>query len=98
MSAAPTLVLASTSVYRRELLQRLGLPFATARPDVDETPRPDETPLALAQRLAQAKAEDVAARTPGAWVLGSDQVAEFDGRQIGKRGHRAGALAQLGAM
>ena len=98
MSAAPTLVLASTSVYRRELLQRLGLPFASARPDVDETPRPGETPLALAQRLAQAKAEEVAARTPGAWVLGSDQVAEFDGRPIGKPGDRAGAIAQLGAM
>ena len=92
------LILASTSSYRRELLQRLGLPFATARPDVDETPRPGESPLELAQRLAQAKAEEVAARMPEAWVLGSDQVAEFDGRPIGKPGHRAGAIAQLSAM
>ncbi|RDZ27933.1 Maf family protein [Lysobacter silvisoli] len=92
------LILASTSAYRRELLQRLRLSFATARPEVDETPRPGEAPAELALRLAVAKAEDVAARAPQAWVLGSDQVAEFDGRPIGKPGGRAGAIAQLQAM
>ncbi|MEH6421750.1 Maf family protein [Pseudomonas sp. CGJS7] len=92
------LLLASTSVYRRELLTRLGLPFDTARPDTDETPQPGEVPLALAARLAVAKAEAVAALHPQAWVIGSDQVAEFDGRPIGKPGGRDGALAQLAAM
>lgn len=67
-----SLVLASTSRYRRELLERLGLPFDCARPDVDETPLGAEPPLALATRLAAAKAADVAARYPGAWVIGSD--------------------------
>lgn len=92
------LLLASTSVYRRELLTRLGLRFETARPDSDETPQPGEAPAALAQRLAVAKAAAVAAQQPQAWVIGSDQVAEFDGRPIGKPGGRDGALAQLAAM
>lgn len=98
MSTPAPLVLASTSAYRRELLQRLRLPFDCARPEVDETPRPGESPPDLAVRLALAKAEDVAGRRPGAWVLGSDQVAEFDGQPIGKPGDRANAIAQLGAM
>jgi len=98
MSAPSPLVLASTSAYRRELLQRLRLPFDCARPQVDETPRLGEPPPDLAVRLARAKAEDVAGRMPGAWVLGSDQVAEFDGRPIGKPGDRANAIAQLSAM
>lgn len=93
-----SLLLASTSVYRRELLTRLGLPFDVARPDTDETPQPGEAPAALAQRLAVAKAAAVAAQHPQAWVIGSDQVAEFDGRPIGKPGDRDGALAQLAAM
>lgn len=92
------LLLASTSVYRRELLTRLGLPFDVARPDTDETPQPGEAPAALAQRLAVAKAAAVASQHPQAWVIGSDQVAEFDGRPIGKPGGRDGALAQLAAM
>lgn len=98
MSAPAPLVLASTSVYRRELLQRLRLPFDCARPQVDETPRPGESPSDLALRLALAKAEEVAGRMPGAWVLGSDQAAEFDGQPIGKPGDRANAIAQLSAM
>jgi septum formation protein len=98
MTAPAPLVLASTSVYRRELLQRLRLPFDCDRPQVDETPRPGESPPDLAVRLALAKAEDVAGRMPGAWVLGSDQVAEFDGQPIGKPGDRANAIAQLSAM
>ena len=96
---APRLILASTSRYRRELLGRLRLPFDVASPDVDETPRPGETPLALANRLAVAKAHDVASReAEGAWALGSDQVADLDGLPLGKPGGRDAAIAQLRAM
>lgn len=98
MSAPLRLVLASTSVYRRELLSRLRLAFDVARPDVDETPRPRESPDALARRLARAKADAVAGLHPDAWVIGSDQVAEFDGQPIGKPGDHSTARAQLGAM
>lgn len=93
-----SLVLASTSRYRRELLERLGLPFDCARPDVDETPLDAETPLALATRLAAAKAADVAARHPGAWVIGSDQLADLNGQPLGKPGTVEAACAQLAAM
>ena len=92
------LILASTSPYRRELLQRLRLPFDCARPQVEETPLPGEAPDALARRLARAKAAEVAARHPGAWVIGSDQVADLDGRPLGKSGGRAAAIAQLSGM
>ncbi|HEY0503932.1 MAG TPA: Maf family nucleotide pyrophosphatase [Lysobacter sp.] len=98
MSAPARLILASTSVYRRELLERLRLPFQTARPETDETPHPGEAPDALARRLARAKAVDVAARHPGAWVIGSDQVAELDGRPLGKPGGHEAAVEQLQAM
>jgi len=93
-----SLLLASTSVYRRQLLQRLQLPFDCARPAVDETPLPGEAPRALAQRLAAAKAAEVAARHPGAWVIGSDQVADLNGQPLGKPGTAAAACAQLAAM
>jgi septum formation protein len=89
------LVLASTSPYRRELLGRLRVPFEAIAPGVDESPDPGETPRALAVRLAAAKAGAVAVRTPGAWVIGSDQVAELDGRALGKPGSRDAAIAQL---
>ncbi|GAB2658338.1 Maf family protein [Arenimonas aestuarii] len=89
------LILASTSRYRRELLERLALPFSVARPDVDESPRPGESPPALARRLAEAKARAVAAAHPEAWVIGSDQVAERDGQPVGKPGDVATATAQL---
>ena len=92
------LVLASTSRYRRELLQRLRLPFDTASPHVDETPLAGEEPAALVQRLARAKATAVANSAPGAWVLGSDQVAELDGAPLGKPGGREAAAAQLASM
>lgn len=92
------LILASTSIYRRELLARLRLPFDCARPEVDERPLPDESPLALAQRLAAAKAGAIAIREPGAVVIGSDQVAELDGVTLGKPGGRDAACAQLAAM
>jgi septum formation protein len=96
---SPRLVLASTSRYRKELLGRLRLPFEVASPEVDETPRPDETPHALANRLAMAKAHEVAGRFgEDAWVLGSDQVADLDGLPLGKPGGRNTAIAQLRAM
>ncbi len=94
-----SLVLASTSTYRRALLERLGLPFGVARPEVDETPRPGESPQALAERLALAKAEAVLAdASDETWVIGSDQVAELDGRPLGKPGNHAGAVVQLQSM
>ena len=96
---SPRLVLASTSRYRKELLGRLRLPFDVASPDVDETPLPGETPPALANRLAVAKAHDVAKPQAGdVWALGSDQVADLDGVPIGKPGGRNAAIAQLRAM
>lgn len=98
MTAAPRLILASTSRYRRELLQRLRLPFEVASPGVDETAAPGEAPAALAGRLALAKAQAVAAREPAAVVIGSDQVAELAGRAIGKPHTHEGATAQLQAM
>jgi septum formation protein len=91
------LILGSTSRYRRELLQRLGLPFDVQPPQVDETPRAGEAPAALAARLAGEKAREVAARFPSAVVIGSDQVADLDGRPIGKPGDHARAVAQLRA-
>lgn len=95
----PGLILASTSVYRRDLLARLRLPFDVARPDVDESPLPGEQPRDLAVRLAQAKALAVAAGLDDdAWALGSDQVAELDGRPLGKPGSREAAIVQLQAM
>lgn len=98
MTGPARLVLASTSPYRRELLARLGHPFSTVRPEVDETPHAGESPEALALRLAVAKARAVAALHPGARVIGSDQVADCDGRPLGKPGNREAAVAQLGAM
>jgi len=98
MNAPQRLILASTSIYRRELLGRLCLPFDTERPGTDETPLSGEAPEALARRLARAKAADVAARHPDAWVIGSDQVAECGGRALGKPGAHAAAAAQLASM
>lgn len=82
-ASARPLVLASTSVYRRELLSRLHLPFDVVSPDVDETPRPSETPVALAMRLARAKARAGILLRPGAVVIGADQVATLDATRIG---------------
>jgi len=93
-----TLVLASTSVYRRELLTRLRVEFDVARPDVEETPLPGEAPASLAARLAVAKATAIAAARPLGCVIGSDQVADLDGQPLGKSGGRDAAIAQLRAM
>ena len=94
----PRLILGSTSRYRRELLERLRLPFECVSPQVDETPLPAEAPAALAQRLALAKARAVAALHPDAVVIGSDQVADVDGEPIGKPGTHDRAVAQLQRM
>ena len=98
MSTRPTLILASISRYRRELLERLRLPFEVRSPGVDETPLPGEPPATLAQRLALVKAQAVAALFPDAVVIGSDQVADLDGEAIGKPGTHERAVAQLRAM
>jgi septum formation protein len=89
------LVLASTSRYRRMLLERLRLPFAVVAPDADETPREGEAPAATAFRLAEAKARSVAAAHPGALIIGSDQVADLEGQAVGKPGTHDAAMAQL---
>ena len=89
------LILASTSLYRRELLARLKIEFRCEKPEVDETPGPGEPPRTLAKRLAREKSLAVARRFPGFWVLGGDQVADHAGRVIGKPGGIAAARAQL---
>lgn len=95
---ARPLILGSTSVYRRELLQRLRLPFDVVSPSVDETPLPGEAPQALAVRLALAKAHAVADKLPQALVIGSDQVADLEGEPLGKPGNHANAVLQLQRM
>ena len=92
------LVLGSTSRYRRELLERLNLPFEVAAPDVDESPLPGEAPRDLALRLALAKARAVAQQHPGAVVIGSDQVADLGGEPLGKPGQHERAVQQLRQM
>lgn len=95
MSSHPPLVLGSTSPFRRALLEKLGLPFVTVAPQVDETRQPGETPEALATRLAEAKARAAAVEHPQALVIGSDQVACIDSAILGKPGDRATAIGQL---
>jgi septum formation protein len=97
-SLSRPLILGSTSPYRRELLQRLRLPFEVVRPEVDETPHAGELPVALAQRLAMEKALAVARQHPQAVVIGSDQVADLDGEPLGKPGTHERAVAQLQRM
>lgn len=92
------LILGSSSVYRKELLARLRLPFEVMVPDIDETAAPGESPDATALRLAQQKAAVIAAQNPDALVIGSDQVATLDGEQIGKPGTHENALKQLQKM
>jgi septum formation protein len=94
----PPLILASTSRYRQELLSRLRLPFEVLAPEVDETAQPGESPQALAERLALAKARAIAARRPEAVVIGSDQTADLDGHALGKPLTHERAVAQLRRM
>ena len=92
------LILASTSPYRRELLQRLRWPFDSQSPQVDEAARPGELPADMACRLALEKAQAVARLHPDAVVIGADQVADLDGVALGKPGSHARAVAQLRAL
>ncbi|MDQ8021679.1 MAG: Maf family nucleotide pyrophosphatase [Moraxellaceae bacterium] len=94
----PPLVLGSTSVYRRALLERLGLDFAIDRPETDETALPGEAPRATAERLALAKARAVASRHPDSLIIGSDQVAALGEQHFGKPGTVERAVAQLRQM
>jgi septum formation protein len=97
-TAFPPLILGSSSPYRKELLARLRIPFETAKPEIDESPKPGESPEHTALRLAKEKALAIAKRMPGALVIGSDQVATLDGMQIGKPGSHENALRQLQMM
>jgi len=97
-TSAPSLILGSTSKYRRELLSRLRIAFDCIPPEVDETALANEAPRNLALRLALAKANAVAALQPDAVVIGSDQVADLNGEPLGKPGNFERAAAQLKAM
>jgi septum formation protein len=96
MNASPPVILASSSVYRRELLQRILPDFAVSAPDVDESTIDGESPEDMARRLADLKAQAVAAQRPGTIVIGSDQVPTLDNRVLRKPGNRERALRQLG--
>lgn len=96
MSQPRSLVLASSSPYRRALLDRLGIAFAWAPPEIDEMPLDGEAPQATALRLAAAKAHALAATHPAALIIGSDQVASCEGRRLDKPGSHENAVAQLG--
>ena len=98
LPSPPRLILGSSSIYRKELLARLQIPFSVAVPQIDEKPRANEKPEATALRLAQEKAAAIAAREDNAIVIGCDQVATLDGEQIGKPGSHENALKQLQKM
>jgi septum formation protein len=97
-ASSRTLILGSSSRYRKELISRLKIPFEVAAPEVDETPLSNETPRDLALRLALAKARAVASQNPEAVVIGSDQVADLEGLPLGKPGNHANAVKQLQRM
>ena len=92
------LILGSSSIYRRSLLERLRLQFTSVAPAIDETPRFNEQPLAIALRLASAKARAVATRHPNALIIASDQVADLDGIPLGKPANHENAVCQLQAL
>jgi len=91
----PNLILASTSPYRRVLLEKLGVPFECAAPNVDESPQPGESPRHLVVRLAQEKAKSLAAQFPDHLIIGSDQVCVLDGAITGKPHTEDNARQQL---
>ena len=97
-ATSPRLILGSSSRYRKELLERLRLPFDVIAPDIDETALPAEAPEATAMRLARQKALAICSQVENALVIGCDQVATLDGLQIGKPGTHDNALAQLRSM
>ena len=90
-----TIALASSSPYRRELLDKLGFAYRSKKPDIDETPFPDEAPNELVARLAESKARAVMQQFPNALIIGSDQVAVLDGEILGKPGTKSRAIEQL---
>jgi septum formation protein len=92
------LILASTSPYRAELLQKLRVPFSQQAPDCDETPQPNESAAALVERLAIGKAQSLATAHSQAIVIGSDQVADLNGQILGKPGDHETAVMQLQAL
>jgi septum formation protein len=92
------LVLASTSRYRKELLGRLGLPFETAAPGIDEKPLAGEAPADTALRLSVLKAESLRTLYADALIIGSDQVASCDGMRLGKPGNHVNAVRQLRSL
>jgi len=92
---SPHLVLASTSPFRREILQKLALPFDTTAPGIDEAAGDEESPEILVKRLAESKARAVASKWPQALIIGSDQVACIDGEILGKPGNKKNAMKQL---
>lgn len=98
MAKMQQLVLASSSPYRHQLLERLGLPFIAVAPNIDETPHANEQVEALTVRLAQRKADALTQQYPDAWIIGSDQCADLHGQIIGKPGNHERALAQLKHM
>lgn len=98
MHMQPQIILASSSIYRRELLSRLQIPFECISPEVDETPLKDESPADTALRLAQVKARKVANSYPNALIIGCDQVATLDGTQLGKPYTHENATKQLRMM
>ena len=98
MTAAKELILASSSIHRIALLERLRLPFRSHPPNIDESIRSDETPAALVERLALAKALEVAKSYPDALVIGSDEVAAVNGHILNKPEGHAGAVSQLRMM
>ena len=98
MASLRLIVLASASRYRRELLERLGLPFESVAPEVDEAEIPGESTSGTALRLAILKARAIGRRFPGALVIGSDQVASCEGMRLGKPGNHANAVRQLELM
>ena len=95
MTSRPELILGSTSIYRRELLERLKIPFRVESPDIDETPQENETPQQLVERLSVEKARSVASNNPGSLVIGSDQVAVHGGKIVGKPHTHDRAMQQL---
>lgn len=98
LSALPPILLASSSSYRKELLQRLHLDFIAQAPDIDETPLAGESALQTSRRLAKAKAQALSDAYPNHLIIGSDQVATLDNEHIGKPGNHQRALAQLMQM
>ena len=98
MNTTPPIVLASSSLFRRQQLAKLGLQFDTAAPDCDETPLPGETPCQTAQRLAEAKARALAVYFPRHLIIGADQVAFCGGRQLGKPMNVANAQQMLSEL